>query len=319
MYIGIDMGGTKVSALVLDGAGRELRRLRRPTPASYDGTLGALVALVGELEGAVGRRGLPVGLGLPGVVDPLAGTVRAVNLPWLLGRPFGGDLARALGRPVPMANDANCFVLSEAVDGAGAGAAVVFGAVLGTGVGGGIAVHGRGLTGAHGIAGEWGHTPLPWRGADDGAELPCPCGKKGCIETILGGSGLVNLCNHLGGAARSAEEVGISAARGDKTAERALILYFWTLARALACVINILDPDTIVLGGGLSDLPNILDKIPELWRGLALVSEPRTRLSRAVHGADSGVRGAAWLARQAGGGGAADRTLAGRPPGSSGA
>ena len=299
MYIGIDMGGTKLSALVLDRAGRECLRLRRPTPAGYGETVAALAALVAELEESVGRRGLPVGLGLPGVVDPLAGTVRAVNLPWLLGRPFGADLAVALGRPVPMANDANCFALSEAVDGAGAGAAVVFGAVLGTGVGGGIVVHGRGLTGAHGIAGEWGHTPLPWREAGDGPELPCPCGRKGCIETILSGAGLVNIRNNLGGSAGSAEEIGRMARDADQKAQAALMLYFRALARALACVVNFLDPDIIVLGGGLSGLSDILDKVPLLWRGLALVSEPRTRLVRAVHGADSGVRGAAWLAWQA--------------------
>lgn len=304
VYIGIDMGGTKLSALVLDRTGRECMRLRRPTPTGYPETLAALSGLVAELEQAVGRSGLPVGLGLPGVVDPLAGTVRAVNLPWLLGRPFGADLAHALGRPVPMANDANCFVLSEAVDGAGAGAAVVFGAVLGTGVGGGIVVHGRCLSGAHGIAGEWGHTPLPWRVAGDGPELPCLCGRKGCIETILSGAGLVNIGNLFGAGGETAEEIGKLAQEGSEAAENALELYFSALARALACVINFLDPDTIVLGGGLSYLPGILDKVPRLWRGLALVSEPRTRLVQAVHGADSGVRGAAWLARRAGEGAA---------------
>ena len=298
MYIGIDMGGTKISALILDREGRERLRLRRTTPANYPGTLDELAGMVAELEQSVGRRGLPVGLGLPGVVDPLAGTVRAVNLPWLRGRPFGADLARLLERPVSMANDGNCFVLSEAVDGAGAGADVVFGAVLGTGVGGGIAVHGRGLIGAHGIAGEWGHTPLPWRDAGDGPELPCPCGKMGCIETIISGSGLVGICNRLGAPASSAEEVGRMALEDDQTAQKSLTLYFRSLARSLACVVNILDPNTIVLGGGLSDLPGILDEVSMLWRDLALVPDPRTSLVRAVHGADSGVRGAAWLARQ---------------------
>ncbi len=298
MYIGIDMGGTKVSALVLDRMGRECLRMRRPTPVSYAETVALLTAMVAELEEACGRRCLPVGLGLPGVVDPAAGTVRAVNLPWLLGRPFGGDLAEALGRTVPMANDANCFVLSEAVDGAGARTAVVFGAVLGTGVGGGIAVHGRGLSGVHGIAGEWGHTPLPWRTSDDGPELPCPCGRIGCIETILCGSGLVNTSNLLGGSGETAQEIGKRAQAGEVIAQKALESYYHSLARALACVINFLDPDTIVLGGGLSDLPNLLERVSLCWRGLSLVAEPRTRLVRAIHGADSGVRGAAWLARQ---------------------
>ena len=298
MYIGIDMGGTKVSALVLDRDGRECARLRRPTPVSYDETVAVLTAAVSELEARGGRQGLPVGLGLPGVVDPAAGTVRAVNLPWLAGRPFGADLAVALGRRVPMANDANCFALSEAVDGAGAGSAVVFGAVLGTGVGGGIVVYGRCLGGAHGVAGEWGHTPLPWRSGEDGPELVCACGKLGCIETVLSGGGLVNAYNNLSGLIRKSEEIAKLAVQGEREAESALELYFRALAKALAGVVNFLDPDVIVLGGGLSDLPGILDKVSSFWKGLALVAEPRTRLLRARHGADSGVRGAAWLARQ---------------------
>ena len=299
VYIGIDMGGTKLSALVLDSAGRECLRARRATPVGYDETLAALADIVAGLEAGVGRQGLPVGLGLPGVVDPEAGTVRAVNLPWLAGRPFGADLARVLARPVPLANDANCFVLSEAVDGAGAGSAVVFGAVLGTGVGGGIAVNGRCLTGVHGIAGEWGHTPSPWREEADGPARPCACGKIGCVETILSGAGLVRLANSHGGHAETAEEIGVRAGRGEKVSIDILDSYFRLVAKALATVVNFLDPEAIVLGGGLSELPGILDKVPLFWRGLALVVEPRTRLRRAVHGADSGVRGAAWLARQA--------------------
>jgi len=298
VYIGIDLGGTKISALVLDEAGREHGRLRVPTPGGYLETLDALAELVTDLERGAGRRGLPVGLGLPGLVEPVGGTVRAVNLPWLAGRPFGADLAVRLGRPVPMANDANCFALSEAVDGAGAGATVVFGVVLGTGVGGGIVVDGKCLTGAHGIAGEWGHTPLPWREAADGPPLPCPCGRMGCIETILSGGGLVRIYQMLGGHAETAAEIAKKMTEGDDKGGHSLQLYFSALARALASAINFLDPDTIVLGGGLSDLPDILDNVSQLWRGLALVAEPRTRLVKARHGADSGVRGAAWLARQ---------------------
>ncbi len=298
MFIGIDMGGTKVSALVLDRSGRECLRLRRATPVSYGQTVELLTALVAELEQAVGRGALPVGLGVPGVVDPSAGTVRAVNLPWLQERPLGRDLAQILGRTVPMANDGTCFVLSEAVDGSAAGAQVVFGAVLGTGVGGGIAVHGRALSGAHGIAGEWGHTPLPWRRAQDGAERLCPCGKLGCIETILNGSGLVYIYNKLSNSVLTAEIIGGRATQGDETARLALSLYFSALARSLASVVNFLDPDVIVFGGGLSNLPDILSQISILWQGLTLVQAPRTRLVRAFHGADSGVRGAAWLACQ---------------------
>jgi len=298
VYIGIDLGGTKVSALVLDETGRERCRARRPTPAGYAETLDTLADLVAELEACAGRRGLPVGLGVAGLVDPAAGTVRAVNLPWLAGRRFGADLAGRLGRPVPMANDANCFALSEATDGAAAGAEVVFGAVLGTGVGGGIVVHGRCLTGAHGIAGEWGHTPLPWREPGDGPPELCPCGRIGCIETILSGAGLVKFHSPLPGCGETAVGIAEKAIQGDQKACFTLNRYFSALARALAFVLNFLDPDTIVLGGGLSQLPDILENVSRSWRGLALVAEPRTRLVVARHGADSGVRGAAWLARQ---------------------
>ncbi len=298
MYIGIDLGGTKISALVVAEDGRELARRRLPTPTGYLDTLGALALVVTDLEHAVGQSGLPVGLGLPGVIDPVAGVVRAVNLPWLGGRPFAADLADRLGRPVPMANDANCFALAEASEGAGVGAGVVFGVVLGTGVGAGIVVGGRCLAGAHGIAGEWGHTPLPWREAEDGDPLPCPCGRVGCIETVLSGSGLLGIARRLGGDAASAADVAQAAQQDNRWAANALHLYFSALARALASVINFLDPDVVVLGGGLSHLPNLFANVLRLWRGWALVAEPRTRLICARHGADSGVRGAAWLARR---------------------
>lgn len=298
MYIGIDLGGTKISALALGVDGREHARWRAATPSGYAETLAALAAAVAGLEAAVGRGPLPVGLGLPGIVDPALGTVHAVNLPWLAGQPFAADLAATLARPVPMANDANCFALAEALDGAGVGAEVVFGVILGTGVGTGIVAGGRCIAGAHGIAGEWGHTPLPWRQPADGPPLPCPCGGIGCIETLLGGAGLIATLKRLGGSARTAEDVARSASDGCATATRALHLYFDALARSLASVINFLDPDTIVLGGGLSDLPGLLEHVTTYWRGWALVPEPRTRLVRARHGADSGVRGAAWLARQ---------------------
>jgi fructokinase len=298
MYIGIDLGGTKISALVVADDGRELARSRLPTPTGYPETLEALAAVVAELERVVGRRSLPVGLGLPGVVDPQAGTVQAVNLPWLTSRPFVADLAARLGRPVPMANDANCFALAEASDGAGVGAAVVFGVVLGTGVGAGIVIGGRCVAGIHGIAGEWGHTPLPWREPQDGPPLPCPCGRIGCIETLLGGAGLVATYRRLGGTAETAVEIALAADQNNQRAAAALHLYFSALARALASVINFLDPDVVVLGGGLSKLPGILNNVLRLWRGWALVAVPRTRLVCARYGADGGVRGAAQLARQ---------------------
>ncbi len=297
MYIGIDLGGTKISALVVTEDGREVARRRLATPTGYPETLAALAMVVGDLEGAVGRCGLAVGLGLPGVIDPVAGMVRAVNLPWLAGRSFATDLAAKLGRPVSMANDANCFALAEALEGAGVGAEIVFGVVLGTGVGAGIVVDGRCLTGAHGIAGEWGHTPLPWRETEDGPPLPCPCGRTGCLETMLGGVGLLGIYRRLGGAANSVVDIVQSAQQNNQKAEAALHLYFSALARALGSVINLLDPDVVVLGGGLSNLPGIIGSILQLWRGWALVAEPRTRLVCARYGADGGVRGAAWLAR----------------------
>ena len=302
LYIGIDLGGTKVSALVLDNDGQERARRRYATPISYDQTLTVLAAAVAELEAASGSTDLPVGLGLPGVVDPGAGLVRAVNLPWLAARPFGADLARRLGRPVPLANDAKCFALSEAVDGAGAGAAVVFGAVLGTGVGGAIVVDGRCVTGAHGLAGEWGHTPMPWPELEGGPVMMCPCGQKGCVETILSGRGLIKIFTDLGGSAETAIEVAEKAGAGDAIAMRSLERYFSALARALGFVLNFLDPDVIVLGGGLSELPGIVEMVSQFWCGVSLVAQPRTRLVKARYGADSGVRGAAWLARQGAGG-----------------
>ncbi|MEI8394478.1 MAG: ROK family protein [Rhodospirillaceae bacterium] len=298
MLIGIDLGGTKVSALVLDERGGERARLRRPTPTGYAETLDVLAELVAELEALAGARNLPVGLGLPGLVDPVAGTVRAVNLPWLAGHAFGSDLGARLGRPVPMANDANCFTLSEAIDGAAEGAAVVFGAILGTGVGGGIVVNGRCLNGAHGIAGEWGHTPLPWRKEADGAPILCGCGRIGCIETIISGRGLCNLYDQNNETMDTSVAIAQKAALGDTAAIYALNLYFSALARALAFVINFLDPDVIVLGGGVSELPGILNNVSALWGEMALIGQPRTRLVKARFGADSGVRGAARLAVQ---------------------
>ena len=298
MRIGIDLGGTKIEGLVLDAGGVERERLRIATPdAPYEASIEAIATLVATLEARVGQR-CRVGIAHPGAISPATGLIKNANSTRLNDRPLKADLERRLDREIRMANDANCFALSEAVDGAGAGSAVVFGAVLGTGVGGGIVVYGRCLGGAHGVAGEWGHTPLPWRSGADGPELVCACGKLGCIETVLSGGGLVNAYNNLSGLIRKSEEIAKLAVQGEREAESALELYFRALAKALAGVVNFLDPDVIVLGGGLSDLPGILDKVSSFWKGLALVAEPRTRLLRARHGADSGVRGAAWLARQ---------------------
>jgi fructokinase len=236
-----------------------------------------------------------VGISLPGIVDGAAGTVRAVNLPWLDHRPLADDLADRLGRPVRLANDANCFVLSEAVDGAAAGAPVVFGIILGTGVGGGIVVGRRILSGANALAGEWGHNPLPWREPADGPLEPCGCGRAGCIETLLCGGGLARLHLRLTGESATPPEILARATGGDAAAICTLDHHADALARALAAVINLLDPDIVVVGGGLSNLPGLYETVPARWGRWALSPAPRTRLLRARHGAESGMRGAAWL------------------------
>lgn len=292
MRIGIDLGGTKIAAVALDGAGNERARHRRPTPRGYDDTLDALAATVSALDpqGAGG-----IGISLPGIVDAAAGRVRAVNLPWLDGRNLAEDAARRLGRPVRLANDANCFALSEAVDGAAAGAGVVFGIILGTGVGGGIVVDGRILPGANAMAGEWGHGPLPWRTEADSPPAPCGCGRTGCVETLLCGGGLERLHAWRTGAALPPPEIAARALAGDDAARGTLAQHADALARALAPVLNLLDPDAVVVGGGLSALPGLCEAVAERWGRWTLAAQPRTRLAVARHGGESGMRGAAWL------------------------
>lgn len=295
MRIGIDLGGTKIAGIALADGGKELARHRTATPRGYGETLEAVAATVAALAADAGQRAGGVGIALPGIVDSGAGTVRAVNLPWLTGRPLASDLERRLGRPVRIANDANCFALSEAVDGAAAGAATMFGAILGTGVGGGIAVGGGILPGANGMAGEWGHAPLPWRRAEDGPEVVCGCGRTGCIETVLSGAGLTRLHSFLTGE----EEVtppllATRSEAGDPTARATLANHAEALARALAPVLNLLDPEVVVVGGGLSNLPGLYERVPALW-GRWTLQAGRTRFVRARHGGESGMRGAAWL------------------------
>ena len=252
MRIGIDLGGTKIEAIALDPRGDTAYRTRIDTPASgYEAGIEAIVRLVAEVEREIGAQGR-IGVGMPGTISPASGLVKNANSTWLNGRPFDRDLAAALGRPVRIGNDANCFALSEATDGAAVGAAVVFGAILGTGVGGGIVVNGRLLQGPNSIAGEWGHNPLPWAGGQELPGSPCYCGKHGCIETFLSGPGLAR---DFSVAARSgAQEVAALAEQGHAGAERVLQRYEDRLARALAQVINILDPEVIVLGGGVSNM-----------------------------------------------------------------
>jgi len=306
--IGIDLGGTKIEGLALDG-GRDLARLRVATPRDdYDATLRAILQIVAALEEQTGRTAT-VGLGIPGAIDPDSGLVKNANSTWLIGRPLALDLEAALGRSVRIANDANCFAVSEAADGAAAGAGVVFGVIVGTGTGGGVVVHGHLLTGRHAIAGEWGHNPLPWPEADEWPGPPCYCGRSGCIETFLSGPGLAADHRRSTGVALDALDVVRRADAGDAAAQAALARYERRMAKALAAVINVLDPDVIVLGGGMSNIKQVYRNVPLIWGDYVFgatraggradsspaVTRVRTRLVSATHGDSSGVRGAAWL------------------------
>ena len=294
MRIGVDLGGTKTEALALGEGGRELLRLRRPTPPSYDGTLSTIASLVAEIETALGTRGT-VGVGMPGTISPATGLVKNANSTWLLGRPLGTDLARLLGREVRLANDANCFALSEARDGAAAGAGSVFGVIVGTGTGGGIVLNGQVLTGRNAVAGEWGHNPLPWPEADERPGPACWCGKSGCIETFLSGPGLSRDHLAVAGETRTAREIATAAEAGDAGAATTLARYTDRMARALATAINLLDPDVIVLGGGLSNVSRLYDEVPRHWSRWVFSDRVETRLLTPRWGPSSGVRGAAWL------------------------
>lgn len=295
MRIGIDLGGTKIEGIALDDDGRERARLRVGTPSGdYDGTLSRIAGLVGDLE----RRAGPartIGVGIPGAISPASGLVKNANATWLNGRRLDHDLSRQLGRPVRIANDANCFAVSEAMDGAAAGAAVVFGVILGTGVGGGIVVGGRVLAGANAIAGEWGHNPLPWPDEEERPGPPCYCGKGGCIETFVSGPGLASDYRDLAGADAVPAVIARRADAGEAQARATLDRYEARLARALAAVINILDPDVIVLGGGISNIERLYRSIPSLWTKWVFSDRVTTSLRRNHHGDASGVRGAAWL------------------------
>jgi len=296
MRIGIDLGGTKIEGIAIadDGAERLRRRIAAPR-GDYDRTLRAVAGLVHEIEGVLGERG-SIGVGIPGTISPATGLVKNANSTWLNGRPLGDDLPRLLDRSVRFANDANCFALSEAADGAGAGAAIVFGVIVGTGCGGGVAVHGRVLTGANSIAGEWGHNPLP-AARDDEPVPPCYCGRRGCIEQFLSGPGLSRDYETIAGTSSTPEEIVARAAGGDARARTVLERYEERMARALGTVINVLDPDVIVLGGGLSNIGLLYEAVPARWASYVFSDRVDTRLVRATHGDASGVRGAAWLWR----------------------
>ena len=295
MRIGVDLGGTKIEAVGLGDGGEVLARHRVATPRDdYGATVAAVAGLVANIENETGRTG-SVGVGIPGAEQRATGLVKNANSVWLIGKPLRRDLADTLGRLVRLANDANCFALSEAVDGAGAGAAVVFGVILGTGVGGGIVIDGRVLEGPNAIAGEWGHNPLPWPNDGERPGPPCYCGRHGCVETFLSGPGLARDDGQARGETLTPAEVVARAEAGDALAQAALARYEERLARALAGVINIVDPDVIVLGGGLSNLASLYDNVPRLWHRFVFSDQLDTRLERARHGDASGVRGAAWL------------------------
>jgi len=288
LRVGIDLGGTKIEALALDLQGREAWRKRIPTPrGDYPATIAAIARLVREAESDL-KAQARVGVGMPGTISRRTGKVKNSNSLWLLGHPLREDLCQALGREVRLANDANCFALSEAVDGAGADAEVVFGAILGTGVGSGIVVRGEVLTGPNGIAGEWGHNPLPLPRAADLPLRECYCGRQACIETYLSGPALQHEYAAATGAAKACEQ--IFAGGGEIIAR-----YEERLARALAHVINLVDPDVIVLGGGISNETRLYENVPKLWGPYVFSDVVDTRLERNLHGDSSGVRGAAWL------------------------
>lgn len=295
MRIGVDLGGSKIEVIALADDGIVAWRRRRPTPAGdYDGILDVIAQLIAELENELGESG-PVGIGTPGAVSALTGAMKNCNSTCLNGRHFREDLATRLGRPVRQANDANCFALSEASDGAGAGAAVVFGVILGTGVGGGIVVDGGLLTGANAIAGEWGHNRLPMPPDEQRPARACYCGRSDCVETWLSGPGFEQSYIALGGEPLPAREIAARAATGDAMATSALQSYCVDLAAALAVVINVLDPDVIVLGGGMANIGALYDNVPTLWSPSVFSDQVVTRLVPAQHGDSSGVRGAAWL------------------------
>jgi fructokinase len=292
--IGIDLGGTKIEIVALDEHARVCHRARVPTPRSYPATLDALAELIAAAERACGASG-PVGIGIPGAVSPATGRIKNANSVWLIGEDLIGDLAGRVGRPVRASNDANCFALSEAVDGAAAGASNVFGVIIGTGVGGGIVIDGRVVEGASRIAGEWGHNPLPWPRDDERPGPDCYCGKRGCVETFCSGPGLER--DHERATGRRLPAAGIAAAAdaGDPAAGAALDRYVDRLARGLATVVNVIDPEVIVLGGGVSNVPGLPARVQAALPAWVFTDRVSARVVRARWGDASGVRGAAWL------------------------
>jgi len=295
MRIGIDLGGTKIEGIALSNTGQELGRYRIATPQhDYPATLQAIKQVVDHLETQTSQTG-SVGLGIPGTISPHTQQVKNANSTWLIGEALETDLAEALNRPVRISNDANCFTVSEATDGAAKEANIVFGVIIGTGTGGGICINKQIVTGANAIGGEWGHNPLPWPRDNERPGLPCFCGQSGCIETFVSGTGLTKHYRLAGGQAQSTQEIMLALTNGDPIAQSSLQDYEHRLARALASVINVLDPDVVVLGGGLSNIQRLYENVPKLWTEFIFSDHVATKLVPPVHGDSSGVRGAAWL------------------------
>lgn len=294
MRIGIDLGGTKIEGLAIDEAGVELVRYRVDTPREYQGTIAAIAGLVEKIERETGTKGT-VGTGIPGSISRKTGLVKNANSTWLNGKPLQRDLSAAVGREVRIANDANCLVVSEATDGAAAGKAVVFGVIVGTGCGGGLAVHGQVHNGPNGVAGEWGHNPLPWALPEESPGPVCYCGKRGCLETWLSGTGVARDFKEVTGKEYTAREIFAACAAGDVASIHAVERLEDRLARALAHLINMVDPDVIVFGGGLSKVERLYREVPKKLSTYVFGGEADTELLPAKFGDSSGVRGAAWL------------------------
>jgi fructokinase len=294
--IGIDLGGTKTEVILLNGTSQELFRTRIATVRDdYAATLRDISSLVAQAEVAAGQNNLPVGIGIPGTVSRKTGWVKNANSTWLNGKPFQTDLSQYLQRDVKVTNDANCLAVSEAADGAGRGYDMVFAGILGTGCGAGIAYKGVPIVGPNGVAGEWGHSPLPWTSEAELQARPCYCGKAGCQETFLSGTGLCLSYAQAGGESLKGNEIAELASRGDSLARKVLDRYLDQLARGLGAVINLLDPDVIVLGGGASNIVEIYRVLPQLLPNYVFGRECDTPIVQALHGDSSGVRGAAWL------------------------
>ncbi|QYJ84976.1 fructokinase [Shewanella mesophila] len=294
LRMGVDLGGTKIELVALNDEGKELFRKRIPTPREYQATLDAIESLVNEAETRLGMTGT-VGVGIPGVISPFSGLVKNANSTWINGQPLDVDLGQRLNREVRVANDANCFAVSEAVDGAAAGKAIVFGVIIGTGCGAGLAINGKVHGGRNGIGGEWGHNPLPWMTADEFNSTECFCGKRDCIETFISGTGFVRDYKAAGGDAGSGIEIAQRMGQGEPLATAAFNRYIDRLARSLAHIINVLDPDVIVLGGGVSNIEAIYPLLPDVLPKYVLGGECLTPVVQNMYGGSSGVRGAAWL------------------------